>query len=177
MEKDNEYRYLKSDVVFIQNKLNNYRSREYLEVASWNTFRCLNNVKVYLIRLGILVVLQAPDVPSTRDLVMNPLNLAVTCFQMLSAVNPEWRYSIYCLAWYLNSNRIAAVSWASDDTLPLVPLADAFVMDYTELFWRIIRSKFTSKIVSFPIGSLNCLNFNLTEFKRQSMPMVSFPRQ
>lgn len=123
---------------------NTTRSRTFLQHFSYDqTQKCIPTGKkitfifFYLIRLEILVALRAQAVPSTRGLVMILRNPTVKCSQMLSVVNPDWRYSIYCLVWYWNSNQPAAVSWASDDKLPLVPLADAFEMNYSELFWRI----------------------------------------
>lgn len=60
--------------------------------------------------------------------------------QMPNLVSPlQSHYSIYYASWYWNSNRIVAVNWAdddgADDKLPLVPLADAFEMYFSALFW------------------------------------------
>lgn len=102
---------------------------------------------IYLVRLGILAAPHVPASQSTRDLVtMRPIP-AARWFQTLNAVNPVRRYSIYCFVWCSNSSRIAVESWANDDRLPWDPLADAFVINFSELFWRISNSSITLQIV------------------------------
>lgn len=115
----------------------------------------------YLIRLGILCGLHVPGLRSTRDLVMKWPNRAAMLFPMwnVAVVNPVWRLLICCFVWCWNSNRIVVVNWASDDILPLVPLADAFGINFSELFWWIFQ------LTNFePFFSVNFELFVLTFF-------------